>query len=210
MQDPFLRTLAAQAASADWIGIFAGEQVALHMRSVRLDGALSAVGEQWLQGCLPGLETCIETQCQATLYPTKRGIVTEYGFPQTAGYPIAVSVLHLSSELHSPEYAALSGTIRRWPSRLSSGSAGAGAWWQIIAGTQAGDWSSVSRVLTAILGAKGTAAIGTQFSNHRDTTTQPALTVLAAGNAQESCGLVSVVALPAIRVRADTLQINLG
>jgi hypothetical protein len=196
--------------SADWIGIFAGEQLEMQLRSARLSGALSSAGEQWLQHCLPGLEACVEALCPAELSPTKDGLATRYGFPHTVGYPVAVSVMQLSPELQLPEFAALSGTLRRWPSRAPSRVVGASQWWQVFSSARTGSWTAVSRALTAVLESKGSAAIIAQFSDHADATRQLVVVVLAAGNAQLSSGLITMVSLPAIMVSPDALRINLG
>jgi hypothetical protein len=212
MQDPFPRTLAAQEASADWIGTFAGEQLTVQLRSAQLAGALSSVGEQWLQHCLPGLEACIEELCPAEMRHTKDGLTTQYGFPQSNLYPVVVSVMHVSAELPAPEFAALSGTIRRWPlrSRLPSRSVGAGEWWQVISSARTRSWPAVRRALTTMLSDKCAATIGAQFRDHADATRQLVVVVLAAGNAEMSSGVLTLVSLTAIAVSADALRINLG
>jgi hypothetical protein len=213
MADPFPRTRAAQRdAEADWIGIYASEQLGLLMHTAQAAGTLGTAGAQWLQHCLPVLEAGIEAQCPVELDACRTGVTSHYGFPRTTGYPVVVAALRVSPELEVVQRTAACGILPRLPLRAASGQVGPAERWQIINAAQTGDWGRVKRTLKALMGGRQGESLAAQCRTvaqyHVDM--QPVVTVLIAGNVEMSAALVSVVALPAIEISAEALRINLG
>jgi hypothetical protein len=201
MHDPIIRTMTAQQNTpADWIGIFAGEQLEMQIARARMAGGLSDAAAQLLQHCLPGLEAYVESQCPLEVGAELDGLSYRYGFPRTTRCPVAVSVLQIAPE-HPPKSAALGGILRRLPApSRSADTAGAPEWWQIIAAAQTGDWDLISQALASVMSGKGGNGVTGQFRDHKVPAIQPLMAVLAAGTAEESCGLVTLVGLPALEL----------
>jgi hypothetical protein len=208
MQDPFPRTQAAQRESeADWIGIYAGEQLELQLRAAQLAGTLSAEAEQLLRCCLSGVEEAIEACCPVALTAGRCGLTTGYGFPRTAGYPVLVAALQLpGAGQEVPQLTIVQGVLDRFSNR--SCVRGAGERRRLLSAAHAGQWPALGRELRAYIGREGGISIATLFDDPHVRHLQSVLLVLTAGDAEASCCAYGVVSLPAIDVPAEALRVG--
>lgn len=207
------RTMAAQHDRPfDWVGVLAGELLKSLLDDAEARGALSFDTTHILRLCLPGLERHVEGMCPVGMQLTPAGLGTPYGFPCTGDYPMIIAVLHGTGDPAERVAAAtLSGTIKCWPSERPAGSAKRD-WNSIIAATARGDWPAASLAVTARL-ARQPGAIGSiieHFATHRDPTKQLVVTVLAAGDADGSVGVASVISLPGFELPTDAITIKLA
>jgi hypothetical protein len=208
MQDPFPRTTAAQAAQeADWIGIYAAEQVELRLRAALSAGSVSDVGAQLLERCLPALEAAIEAQCQLELDAARAG----YGFPRSSGYPAVVVAWRVSGQTPLPP-VAVHGILARLPLAAPPGAQGAAERWRTILATQTRDWGTVRRTLGRFLGGSNGAVIAKDCDVARKAfpDIQPVVVVLVAGTETQSVALALPVLLLALEAAAGAIKIHLG
>jgi hypothetical protein len=202
------RTIAAQKADLyEWIGTFAGEQMALFLQQTEDTRQLSHPTASLLRLCLPELERRIESLCPVGMQPTQHGLRTLYGFPRTAGFPVVVSVIHFDQD--QPIAASVSGTVRHWRDHPSQWSTRA-QWEGIIAATLADDWDTTSNFLATRMAHDGGGfRLAQHFKTHDTPDAQLVVVALAAGDNHQACSCSSILSLPAMDVPPDSLHANL-